>query len=196
MDTGRSRTLRPAVAATLAAVLALGACTAESATDTAPPDPPVDVGNSPTTATTPSTTPEEQATAALEQLVRDYYAAENAVFLDPASDPSAALDPYLRNPASAARVADVLSFRNAGHTLESSTAVVHSVTVTQLDLSADPAVATIEECHTLAATGTDGETGEPASFENRRKTMWQAATMPAGLGWRLKEFETGGVGSC
>jgi hypothetical protein len=196
MDTGGTRTPGRAVAAMLAAALALGACTAGSATDAETQDRPVDVGGPPTAAvTTPPATAEEQATAALEQLVRDYYAAENAVFLDPASDPSAALDPYLRNPASAARVADVLSFRNAGHTLESSTAVVHSVAVTQLDLSADPASATIEECHTLAATGTDGETGEPASFESRGPITWDAVAIGDGS-WRLKSYVTGAEGSC
>ncbi len=79
-------------------------------------------------------TPDEQARADLELLVREYYAAENAVFLDPSSDPSAALEPYLRNPASAARIADILSFRNAGHTLESSTAKSTRLTVRSLDL--------------------------------------------------------------
>ena len=175
----------------LAAALALGACTAGSATDGEPPDQPVDVGSPPTAATTPPATPEEQATAALEQLVRDYYAAENAVFLDPASDPSASLDPYLRNPASAARVADILSFRNAGHTLESRTAVVHSIEVTALDLDGEPASAVIEACKSLVAEGTDGLTGEPASVDDRGLILWTAREV-VDQTWRLAEYE--GIG--
>lgn len=195
MHTGGTRAPGRAVVVMLAAALALGACTAGSATDGEPPDQPVDVGSPPTAATTPPATPEEQATAALEQLVRDYYAAENAVFLDPASDPSAALDPYLRNPASAARVADILSFRNAGHTLESRSAVVHSIEVTALDLDGEPASAVIEECGTLAGTGWDAEANERASYESRGLTIWKARSGADGS-WRLHEYENPVDRSC
>ena len=140
-------------------------------------------------------TPEEQARADLDRLVRDYYAAENAVFLDPTSDPSAALDPYLRNPASSARIADILSFRNAGHTLTTSTAEVHAVKITALDLASTPATATLEECHTLSASGIDAKSGQATEFSNRRTSTWSASTLRDGT-WRLQTYETGSVGSC
>jgi hypothetical protein len=195
MDMVRTRAPVRAVIAALVAVLFAGACTTGSTTNAESPEPPVDVGSAATGSAPPSSTPEDQAKEALEQLVRDYYAAENAVFLDPASDPSAALDPYLRNPASAARVADVLSFRNAGHTLESSTAVVHSVDVTQLDLSTDPATATIDVCRTLSSEGADGVTGEPASFYDRGPLVWTAQDFADG--WRLATYDgSSGVDTC
>ena len=132
-------------------------------------------------------TPEEQARADLDRLVRDYYAAENAVFLDPTSDPSAALDPYLRNPASSARIADILSFRNAGHTLTTSTAEVHAVKITALDLASTPATATLEVCRTLISVGTDGKSGESASFEDRGSLLWTAQQLPDSS-WRMYTY--------
>lgn len=153
-----------------------------------------DIGSVSPTAET-SLSAEDRAQRDLEQLVRGYYAAENAAYLDPSIDPSAALDPYLRNPASGARVADILAFRNAGHQMLSGSAEVHAVHLTALDLGADPSTATIDECHTLAANGIDGETGQTASFSNRRKTTWTAETLGDGR-WRLKTYKTDGVGSC
>ena len=140
-------------------------------------------------------TPEEQARADLDRLVRDYYAAENAVFLDPTSDPSAALDPYLRNPASSARIADILSFRNAGHTLTTSTAEVHAVKITALDLASTPATATLEECATLAMSGVDGETGQAQTYEERGLTRWTAKSLPDGS-WRLYTYDNPTEQSC
>ncbi len=140
-------------------------------------------------------TAEEQAKADLEQLVRDYYAAENAVFLNPMSDPSAALDPYLRNPASAARIADILSFRNAGHTFDTRTAEVHSVVVTGLDLATDPNTATIEECGTLSGKGQDGESGQPAAYTTRGLTLWVAHGLADGT-WRLVTYDNPEDRSC
>ncbi len=123
----RLRALRGGTAGAMLVALLLAGCTSDPAPASGEESPSVGVGSVPTPTESAPITPDDQAKADLERLVRDYYAAENAVFLDPTSDPSAALDPYLRNPASAARVADVLSFRNAGHTLESRIAVVHSV---------------------------------------------------------------------
>ena len=188
---------RPAVrvAATVMVAVLLPGCSGASPEDSAEPAVPVA-----TTAaageTRPPATAEELAEAELAQLVRDYEAAENAVYLDPASDPSAALDPFLRNPAAAARVADILTFRNAGHTLESSTAEVHSVEVRSVELDGQVPSATLDECHTLSASGLDGSSGEPVSFSNRRLTTWTASQIDEHGGWRLTTYETGEAGSC
>jgi hypothetical protein len=138
-------------------------------------------------------TAQQQAEKDLDRLVRDYYAAENAVYLDPARDPSAALDPYLRNPASAARIADILSFRSAGHTLESSSVEVHWVKVTSVDMASGGAA--VAECHTTSAAGTSGSTGEPSSFSNTRTTAWNASRLESG-DWRLSSYESGEPGPC
>lgn len=138
---------------------------------------------------------EEQARRDLDRLVREYYAAENAVYLDIAMDPTAALDPYLRNPASGARVADILTFRNERHRLDERTAEVHAVTVTDLDMAAQPRLATVVECHTLSASGVDGQSGKPAAFRNRRQTIWSAVGLPDGS-WRLKTYDSAETGSC
>lgn len=154
-----------------------------------------DVDEQDAPAVAPPVSPEEQARQDLDQLVRAYYAAENAAFLDPAMDPSSALDPYLRNPASGARVADILTFRREGHQLDSRSAEVHSVAIAALALDEQPGTATLVECHTLAAAGLDGQTGQPASFSNRRQTTWTAVALPDGT-WRLKTYESAEVGSC
>lgn len=136
----------------------------------------------------PTLTAQQQAEKDLDRLVRDYYAAENAVYLDPASDPSAALDPYLRNPASAARIADILSFRSAGHTLESSSVEVHWVKVTSVDMaSGGAAVAELQVCKTLDSRGVDGGTGMPASVLDRGAIRWSATQLPDG-DWRLTDY--------
>lgn len=156
----------------------------------------------PTTTTAPSvqpsaspSTPQELAEASLEQLVRDYEAAETATFLDPSIDPSSAFEPYLRYPAADARVTSILDFRRGGNTVSERTMEVHSVDVTALDLDASPATATVVACTTLTALGADGSGAPRSVVERRVPTTWTAKTVPDGT-WRLYSFKGGEEGTC
>jgi hypothetical protein len=145
----------------------------------------------------PTLTAQQQAEKDLDRLVRDYYAAENAVYLDPASDPSAALDPYLRNPASAARIADILSFRSAGHTLESRSTTVVSVTLQSYESHENSQDAVLLVCKSLSAKGVDGTTGSTAEVSDRGLITWSASAAD-GRDWHLMSYEgiQGEEGAC
>lgn len=181
------------LAAALALALGLAAC-GGGQQDGGQPSP--TATTSPSAEPSPSpTTPQEEASAALEQLVRGYEAAETAAFLDPTIDPSSAFEPYLRYPAADARVRAILDFRRDGNTVAERTMEVHSVEVTSLDLAASPATATVVACTSLTASGADGA-GTPRSVAERRVlTTWTAKTIPNGM-WRLYSFKGGSEDSC
>jgi hypothetical protein len=165
-------------AAVAAALLAGGG---DPTTDPAPTAP--TAAPSPTPSPTPST-PQEQAAADLDALVRSFRAAEDRVYLDPALDPGQAFDPYLRWPASEEEVVRVLDWRRAGNTITSTSTQVHSVQVTALDLAADPATATVAECKTLTVAGTDGDGRAQSGTAPRQQVVWTAKALPDGT-WRL-----------
>lgn len=156
----------------------------------------------PEPSTSPSTSPtppsaEEQAETDLDQLVRDYEAAVNAAFLNSAVEPAPALDDYLRSPALDKDVEQLVNVHSPeGIEVTSHATEVHSVTVTTLDLSADPPTATVEECSSLTAAGTDRQTGEPLALNRSRQlTIWSAVIVEDGR-WRLVEAEPQGADTC
>ncbi len=144
---------------------------------------------------TPVLSAEEQARADLDALVRAYEEAENSAFLDPSLDPTATLQPYLADSALTARVEHLLSFRDAGHRIETGGVTVQSIRVTALDFDAEPPVAVLEECRTLVASGIDGPSGEPVTHSSTRVVQWTASQTPTGE-WRLSSYEGKGKGSC
>ncbi len=147
----------------------------------------------PTPSPTPSPsatqlTPEAQAEADMDQLVRDYEEASNAAFLDPSIEPAPALDDYLRSPALDDDVEQIINVHSPeGIEVAERAVEVHSVEVTALDLAAAPPTATVEECRTITAAGTDKQTGESQTLNDvRRLVIWSAVIVEDDR-WRLYE---------
>lgn len=176
-----------ALVAILATVAWVGVSRSGTTTGAAGPAQPV--------VTPAALTPEQQAAADLEQLVRDYEATENKVFLDPELHAVTELSPYLRSPVLDDRAAQINRTRDKGHVIDARDVEVHSIAVTSLDLAADPPAATVAECRTVTATGTDGQTGEPINLDDRRLVTWSAAVVEDGQ-WRLYGFTAQDAGSC
>jgi hypothetical protein len=141
--------------------------------------------------------PPGPAEAALNQLVRDYEAAVSGAFLDPAIEPAPALDDYLRSPALDRDIVQLMRVHPPdGLAVTSHETQVHSVTVTALDLAADPPTATVEECSSIAATGVDERTGERITLDEANAlTTWSAVLVEDGR-WRLYEAVAQGPGTC
>lgn len=139
----------------------------------------------------------EPAEVALDQLVRDYEAAVSGAFLDSAIEPAPALDDYLRSPALDRDIVQLMRVHPPdGLAVTSHETQVHSVTVTALDLSADPPSATVEECSSTAATGVDERTGERITLDEAHSlTTWSAVLVEDGR-WRLYEAVPQGPGTC
>ena len=158
----------------------------------APADPIV----SPGTASLPLSPP-EPAEAALVQLVRDYGAAVSGAFLDPAIEPAPVLDDYLRSPALDRDIGQLMRVHSPGGLVVTSHETqMHSVTVTALDLAADPPSALVEECSSITATGVDERTGEQITLDEANAlTTWSAVLVEDGR-WRLYEAVPQGPGTC
>jgi hypothetical protein len=158
----------------------------------APADPIVSPRNDPL-----PLSPPEPAEAALVQLVRDYEAVVSGAFLDPAIEPAPALDDYLRSPALDRDIVQLTRVHSpSGLSVTLHETQVHSVTVTALDLAADPPSATVEECSSIRATGVDERTGERIALEQANAlTTWSAVLVEDGR-WRLYEAVPRGEGTC
>lgn len=141
--------------------------------------------------------PPEPAEAALDQLVRGYEAAVSGAFLDPAIEPAPVLDDYLRSPALDRDIVQLMRIHPPdGLAVTSHETEVHSVSVTALDLSADPPAATVEECSSITATGVDERTGEQITLDEAHAlTTWSAVLVEDGR-WRLYEAVPQGPGTC
>jgi hypothetical protein len=181
------------VAAAAPAAIGLGAAAIVGGGSTSPAAGPI-VG---LPASPPPLSPPEPAEAALDQLVRDYEAAVSAAFLDPAIEPAPVLDDYLRSPALDRDIVQLMGVQPPdGLAVTSHETQVHAVTVTALDLSADPPSATVEECSSITATGVDEQTGERITLDEANAlTTWSAALVEDGR-WRLYEAVPQGPGTC
>jgi hypothetical protein len=158
----------------------------------APADPIVSPGTAPLP---PS--PPEPAEAALDQLVRDYEATVSGAFLDPAIEPAPALDGYLRSPALDRDIVQLMQIRAPdGLAVTSHDTQVHSVTVTELDLSADPPAATVEECSSIMANGVDQRTGERITLDEANALTTWSAVLVEDSRWRLYDAVPQGPGTC
>jgi len=145
----------------------------------------------------PPLSPPEPVEVALDQLVRDYEVAVSGAFLDPAIEPAPALDDYLRSPALDRDIVQLMRVHPPdGLAVTSHETQVHSVTVTALDLAADPPSATVAECSSIAAAGVDERTGERITLDEANAlTTWSAVLVEDGR-WRLYEAVAQGPGTC
>jgi hypothetical protein len=120
----------------------------------------------PTASASPTvSTPVEQASAEIQQLVLAYYDETNAIYAS-TTKPITDIEQYTRGDLREYRILQHQYFRNSGQRITSGGIAASGVSISDLDLSAAPPSAVVDVCSGGSAEGTDAG-GQPKSFDEK-----------------------------